>query len=139
MKLHPALLLLCMLLVPVTAFSDTSPTHNLGDTGIPADYEKILRVFPADSTADLLEYYDARTCGWVTPAKNQGSCGGCWSYTATGVFESHLLQNGHPATAQQEYQQIYNNSDMGAATAETWSPSDGGNTEIWTTLWKTVP
>lgn len=39
-------------------------------------------------------YYDLRTLNLVTPAKNQGSCGCCWSFATTGSIESYWLKNG---------------------------------------------
>lgn len=56
--------------------------------------------------------FDARSRKWVTPAKNQGSCGSCWAHAAVGVMESKLLKQGYPAYDLSEQQQISCNTVM---------------------------
>ena len=52
---------------------------------------------PSFSLLSLPTSYDLRSLGDVTPPKNQGGCGSCWTFATYGALESSILKDGGPA------------------------------------------
>lgn len=78
-----------------------------------------LRPDPADLRRDFAEVWDWREMGGVTPVTDQGSCGSCWDFAATGATEGNLrLQEGV----------IYDLSEQQGLDCNDWGSScDGGS------------
>jgi len=124
------------LLISGLAMSGITPMADAGDFAlgdIPLDketYQRYLKVYPDRAAEALPPAYDARDYGWVTSAKDQGSCGSCWAFASVGAFESKLLKlygGSHPDLSEQ--QQISCNSGMaGCCGGDSSAP----------TYWETV-
>jgi C1A family cysteine protease len=46
----------------------------------------------AEMLAEIPDTWDWRSKGVVSPVKNQGKCGSCWTFSTVGALESHYLK-----------------------------------------------
>lgn len=70
-----------------------SGDHALGYIPVPWKQMQFKEEPGAKGPKVFPESYDLRTEGEVTPVKNQGGCGSCWSFATYGSAESWLLKN----------------------------------------------
>jgi len=72
------------------------------------------------TTGSLPDSIDWRNRGAVTPVKNQGQCGSCWTFSATGVLESFYFINNGQLLSFSEQQIVDCATDAGQGCGGGW-------------------
>lgn len=75
-----------------------------------------------DAGTNFPSAYDLRSEGRVTPVKNQGNCGSCWSFATYGTLESSILTDGGGT-------RDFSENNLKNYHGFDWGPCDGGN--VW--------
>jgi len=90
--------------VGVNAMADMTEMEYKKLRGYKKPMNKVPRYDNSTEGVEVPAAIDWRAKGAVTPPKNQGQCGSCWSFSTTGSMEGRYQIAGNPLTAFSEQQ-----------------------------------
>jgi C1A family cysteine protease len=121
------------------AAAPVSPgAHPTGHIPSPVDRSHMTGMQLSGTAAEvalLPASFDLRTSGLVTPVKDQGACGSCWTFAATASMESNLL-SGSAGTYD------FSENHVNVRHGFDWLPCAGGNSDLaaaYLTRWGNLP
>jgi C1A family cysteine protease len=101
------------------------PASPYGYVPGPIDISRLVGVSQSSSRMQLQAMamvpssFDLRASGYVTPVRDQGNCGSCWTFGTFGTLESCLLKNSETWDFSEEHLKDFHGFDL--------SPCAGGN------------
>tara|TARA_E500000331_G_scaffold167661_1_gene162185 strand:- start:2718 stop:3845 length:1128 start_codon:yes stop_codon:yes gene_type:complete len=117
-----------------SCIDDYDSTHKLATVSCVTDCLKTAVVLSSNNLPESVDWVKA---GAVTPVKNQGQCGSCWSFSTTGALEGAYYNTYGTLTSFSEQQLVdcdnrkHGGKDMGCNgglmdNAFTWIEKNGG-------------
>ena len=107
-----------------------SPTgHKSGFAPSPVDLSHLKHTSVPDiyasANTSIPTFYDLRTLNRVTPVKNQGSAGSCWTFATDGSLESYLMPGETWSFSENNIKNVL--SSANSPQGFDRGPSDGGD------------
>jgi len=91
----------------LSSLSSQVITENGGILSEPTDWSH-LSSLPTRSRAAFPSAFDSRDSGWVSPVRDQGNCGGCWTFATFGIVETQFIKRDLIAPNFSEYHLMQN-------------------------------
>lgn len=96
--------------------ADEDYAHGYFPSPVDLSHLRGLQFYEYAAASALPSNYDLRSLGRLTPVKNQGQCGSCWTFAAYASVESSLLANNETADFSEQNMKNTHGLDSGACS-----------------------